>query len=151
MPFLVGLLLTPVAALAGTLVLVFYLLGSGTSAAMAMAPILLMAGLIEGSLHAAPVTMLALPVTYAVLRRRSALKVWRLVLAGLLAGIASILLFAVVLASLGSGPIETGLSKDLTFADLAAITALSSFAGAVAGACFACLMRWLRPEPWRAP
>lgn len=145
MPFLVGVLLTPVAALAGTLVLVLYLLGSGTSLAMAAAPILLVAGLIEGSFHAAPVAMLALPLTYAVLRRRSALTVWRLVLAGGLAGIVVIPLFAAVLAVAGEEN-GTGLSKDL-----AVITALGGFTGAVAGACFAYLTRWLRPAPWRAP
>ena len=141
MPFLVGLLLTPVAALAGTLILVLYALGGGSSLIMAMLPILLTAGLIEGSVHAAPVTMLALPVTYAILRRRSALKVWRLALAGGVAGILSILLFAVVLAIVGG---------DQTAAqDLATITALSSFGGAVAGACFGYVTRWLRPDAWR--
>jgi hypothetical protein len=146
-PFLVGLLLAPVAALVGTLVLVLFTLGAG-AVSRAMIPILLMAGLIEGSVHAAPVTMLALPATYAILRRRVALKVWRLALAGGVAGILAIPLFAAVLAIIG-GEIEMGLSKNLAFQDLAAITALSAFSGAVAGACFGYLTRWLRPEPWR--
>jgi hypothetical protein len=142
MLFLVGLLLTPVMALAGTLTVAAIVVLGGGSLAMAMAPILLIAGMIEGSLHAAPVTMLALPATYAVLRRYAALKVWRLALAGGVAGIALILLVAVVLAIV-VGRFETA------FEDLVTITAVGGFSGVVAGACFAWAMRWLRPDPWR--
>jgi hypothetical protein len=150
-PFLVGLLLTPVAALIGTLTVVAFIVLVGGRPDIGMMPTLLMVGLLDGSLHAAPVTMLALPVTYAILKRRSALKIWRLALAGGGAGIASILLFTVVLESARTGQIETGFFTGLAFQALAAMTAVGSFAGAVMGTCFACVMRWLRPEPWRAP
>jgi hypothetical protein len=149
MPFLVGVLVAPVAALVGALTLsvALGLGGRGGSFAMAMVLMLLLAGFIDGLLHAAPVTMLALPVTYAVLRRYAALKVWRLALAGGIASILSTLLVAGLLAIVGGEP----LFQRVAFQDLVAITALGSFAGAVAGACFGYVMRWLRPEPWRGP
>jgi hypothetical protein len=149
MPFLVGLLLTPVAALIGTLTVVALMVLAGGRPTIRMMPTLLLAGLPDGSLHAAPVTLLALPATYAVLKRRKALKVWRLVLAGGVAGIVSILLFTVGLESVRTGRIETGFFEGLAFQGLAAMAALGGFAGAVTGACFAYLMRWLRPEAWR--
>lgn len=151
MPFLIGLLLTPVAALIGTLTVVALIILVGGRPDIGMMPTLLMVGLLDGSLHAAPVTMLALPVTHAVLKRWSALKIWRLALAGGVAGIVSILLFTVVLESARTGQIETGFFTGLAFQGLAAMAALGAFAGATVGACFACVMRWLRPEPWRAP
>jgi hypothetical protein len=151
LPFLVGLLLTPVSALAGTLTVSAIVVLGGGSLAVATAPILLIAGLIEGLLHAVPVTLLALPVTFAVLRHYAALTVWRLVLAGFVAGILSILLSAAVLAVAGGDLGDSGLLGSLAVQDLAAITAAGSVAGAAAGACFAHLTRWLRPQSWRAP
>lgn len=123
---MVGLLLTPVAALIGTLTVVVLIVLVGGRPGIGMMPTLLMIGLLDGSFHAAPVTMLALPVTYAVLKRRSALKVWRLALAGGVAGIVSILLFTVVLESARTGQIETDFFKGLAFQGLAAMAAVRS-------------------------
>ena len=113
-----------------------------------MMPTLLVVGLIDGSLHAAPVTMLALPASYAVLRRRSALKVWRLALVG---GVAGDRVDPAVhrrprkrIAAAGS----TGFFTASPSRAWRRWRRLGSFAGAVAGACFACLTRWLRPAAW---
>lgn len=137
MAFLVGLLLTPVAALAGTLVIVVI----GTIGGAPSMPLLIMIGLGAGSLLAAPVTVLALPATYALLRRRSSLRVWRLALAGGAAGIVSVLLFE---GARHGGVVDADVVKGA-----ATVAALGCLAGTLAGACFGYVTRWLRPDAWR--
>jgi hypothetical protein len=68
MPFLVGLLLTPIAALIGTLPFFMMSVGKGM-----VFPVLVI-GLGLGSVFAAPVTSLAFPLTYMVCRNHQQLK-----------------------------------------------------------------------------
>jgi hypothetical protein len=140
--FVVGLLLIPVGALIGTLLVALLTLFSadGPPPPGAFA-VLFRIGLSFGAVFAAPVCAAVLPISYALLRRRSALTMRRLALIGGVAGIPPIWAFALI---------EARRTGDLHAADGGAwaLSAVAAFAGLAVGAAFAYVMRRLRPADW---
>jgi hypothetical protein len=140
--FFVGLLLIPVGALFGTLVVALLtLFSAGGPPPPGAFAVLLRIGLGFGAVFATPVCALVLPISYAVLRRRGVLTVRQLALIGGVAGILPIWAFALV---------EARRTGDLHVADggVWALSAVAAIAGLAVGAAFAYVMRGLRPGDW---
>ena len=145
MPLLIGLLLTPAGAWIGT-VLFFTALGAGTLRVPLNGHEWLGAayiGTIVGSAFGSPVTVVALPAAYAVLRRKRKLALRPLVITGAAAGFGAV---AIVMC-LFWGPqnlfADRG-STALTFG----VAADGAVTGAICGYLFGRITRRLRPEPW---
>jgi hypothetical protein len=144
LPFLIGLLLTPVGAAIGTLLTIAFL------NALSPHPLLagelvggIVFGLIPGLFLAAPVTIIALPISCIVLERRAALGVARLALAGAILGF--IVVMAVLLTIWWRDAVD---KSDREFWLLTvAIAANGGLAGAACGALLAAILRRLgRPQ-----
>jgi len=147
LPFLIGLLLTPVGAWIGTVL--FFSVMTVFSFREALGPRewggALLIGTIMGSLFASPVTLLVLPATYAALRRRNTLTLGRLAIAGAVSGLAAVL----IVMSLFWGPQK--LYADLGASALAAgLAADGAVTGAICGALLALITRRSRTGTWRS-
>jgi hypothetical protein len=142
---LIGLVLTPVGALIGT-VLFFsaIVIRSGTltfdTGHIPIVGVVIM-GLLMGLMFVAPVTLIVLPVIYRILRRRFALSVARLTIGGALFGFVSILILVLFLWGRDD---STG---DWRFSTLAlGLSADGAIAGTACAFLFGRIMRRLRPR-----
>jgi hypothetical protein len=149
MPWIIGLIITPVGALTATFVFALVLLfahdvfGAWVFSAD-MAVTILAVAFTYGLLFAAPVTLVALPVIYGRLRRRAALSRQRMILAGIV--FATLLVWAIVgTIEISSGRFDFFGRKAQYFTLIGAIT------GLVVGLAFAYIMRWQRPADWPSP
>jgi hypothetical protein len=130
-PVIVGLALTPVAALIGTLPLLVLYLGAGGSIVLAVLAI----GVGLGSVFALPVTSVVLPLTFAICRRANLLYGPLFVVVGFAAGALS--------------PWAIYRAMHVIQRDVAAFSALGAFAGAATAGLYVQILRKRRPsDPW---
>ena len=101
-------------------------------------------GLILGAVFGAPVTMIALPATYAVLRRRSVPTLARLTIAGALFGFVSVWIVTLLFWK----PVNVFANWQAVAFTLA-VAADGAAAGAVCGNLLARAMRSLQPQAWQ--
>lgn len=101
-------------------------------------------GLILGSVFGAPVTVIALPATYAVLRRRSVPTLARLTIAGALFGFVSVWIVTLLFWK----PVNVFATWQAVGFTLA-VAADGAAAGAVCGNLLARAMRSLQPQAWQ--
>ena len=145
MPFVIGILLTPVGALIGTALFysIFALaLDAGPPNVRESAAIGFV-GLVMGTMFATPVTAFVLPVSYLVLRRQSRVSVRRLTAYGAAFGFASVMILVISILWRDDGKIDS------TFWGIAVLLAADgAVAGAMCGALLAHIMRRLRPADW---
>jgi hypothetical protein len=149
MLLIVGLVLMLAAGFVATLA--FALLMLATDAAFGAwllagdaAVVFVAVWLTYGLAFAAPLTLVALPAAYVLLRRRAALTAGRIVAAGVAAAVVLMAGFILVNVLTGArGEVILSL-KTLNFSLVAAITGLA------AGLAFARIMRWQRPADWQA-
>ena len=147
-----SLLLAPLGAMVGTALFLAVFVGTGFllhGGGAFRDPILLATtfyGLILGSVFGAPVTVIALPATYAVLCRRSVPSVARLTIAGALFGFVSVWIVTIVFWKPANvfGELQAVAFTLVIAADGAA-------SGAVCGNLLGRAMRSLNPEAWRRP
>lgn len=148
MPLIVGFIVTPVGALTATLTFALVILiahdafGSWVFTIDTASTILIVA-LTYGVIFATPVTLVALPIAYSNLRRRSALTLARLAAAGALFAI--LLIWGIIAAfEIHDNRFDFFSRKSLYFTFIATVT------GLVVGLTFAYIMRWKRPMDWPA-
>lgn len=101
-------------------------------------------GLLLGSVFGAPVTVIALPATYAVLRRRSVPTLARLTIAGALLGFISVWIVTLLFWK----PVNVFVNLQAVAFTLA-VAADGAAAGAVCGNLLARAMRSLQPQAWQ--
>jgi hypothetical protein len=149
LPVLIGLLLAPLGAMVGTALFVagfvglgLLLYGGGSSSGQMLFGMSFY-GLILGLVFGAPVTVIALPVTYAVLRRRSVPTVARLTVAGALFGFVSVWIVTLLFWK----PVNV-FDNLQTVGFTLAVAADGAAAGAVCGNLLARVMRALQPQAW---
>jgi hypothetical protein len=146
MPFVVGLILTPVGAFVATLAFeiglsaAYHTLGSRL-VSTDMLVVFIAVWLTYALAYTAPVTLIVLPLVYTALRRRSALTTGRIIATGLAAAI--LLMWAYIVVS-------EFFSERREFKPelVAGFTAIGALTGLVVGAAFAYIMRWKRPPDW---
>jgi hypothetical protein len=145
-PFVVGIILTPVGAFVATLA--FEIGVSATHSALGswlvsadMLMVFAVVWLTYALAYTAPVTLIVLPLVYAALRRRSALTRTRIIVAGVSAAI--VLMWAYI-------GVSEFLSEKHQFkpSKIAGFTLIGLLTGLVVGAAFAYIMRWKRPVDW---
>jgi hypothetical protein len=149
MPLIVGLIVTPIGAIVATLTFALVLLiahdAFGAWAFSAdMAVTILAIAFTYGLLFAAPVTLVALPLTYGRLRRRDSLSRRRMAVAGMA--------FAVLLVWGIVGTIEISSGRFDFFSRKAQyFTLIGAMTGLVVSFAFAYIMQWKRPADWPSP
>jgi hypothetical protein len=150
LPVLIGLLLAPLGAMVGTALFLaafvglnWLLHGSGSAFGQILFGISLY-GLILGSVFGTPVTVIALPATYAVLRRRSVPTLARLTSAGALFGFVSVWIVTLLFWK----PVNVFANWQAVGFTLA-VAADGAVAGAVCGNLLARAMRSLQPQAWQ--
>lgn len=152
MPVLIGLVLAPLGAIAGVTLFLLGFVGFGLiehgrgAASDPMLVGVIFYGMILGSVFAAPVTVIALPAAYAVLRHRSVPTVAKLTLAGAMLGFASVWIVTLLYWK-PVNVLESLLSMGFTLL----IAADGAAAGALCGYLLGRAMRSLRPQEWRVP
>jgi hypothetical protein len=150
LPVLIGLLLAPLGAMVGTALFLAVFVGTGFllhGGGAFRDPILLATtfyGLILGSVFGAPVTVIALPATYAVLHRRSVPTLARLTIAGALFGFVSVWIVTLLFWK----PVNVFANWQAVGFTLA-VAADGAAAGAVCGNLLARAMRSLQPQAWQ--
>jgi hypothetical protein len=149
MPILIGLVLAPLGAIVGIALFLLGFVGLGlfvhgkSAATDPMLVGVMFYGMLLGSVFAAPVTVIALPAAYAVLRRRSVPTVAKLTLAGALLGFSSVWIVTLLYWK----PVNVLVSlQSVGFTLL--IAADGAAAGAVCGNLLGRAMRSLRPQDW---
>ena len=149
MPFLIGLLLTPVGAAMGVVLFFAAMLLAAPHPPSARELVgMIILGLIPGSFLAAPVTVMALPLSYTLLARKSAAGLKQLAIAGAVFGF--VLVWIAVLWIWWRDPVD---KTDRAFWLLTlGIAADGAVAGATCGAILAAAMRRLGwHDRWRLP
>jgi hypothetical protein len=150
LPVLIGLLLAPLGAMVGTALFLAVFAGLGWllhGGGAFRDPVLFAMtfyGLILGSVFGAPVTVIALPATYAVLRRRSVPTLARLTVAGALFGFVSVWIVTLLFWK----PVNVFATWQAVGFTLA-VAADGAAAGAVCGNLLARAMRSLQPQAWQ--
>jgi len=144
LPVLVGLLLTPIGAWIGTTLfftsMTMITFRQPLSGHEWLGAVYI--GTIVGSAFGSPVTLVVLPASYAVLRRKKKLTLGRLATMGAAAGFISVI---IVMSFLG----PQNLFADLGAAALTlGIAADGAATGAICGYLFGRITRGLRPETW---
>jgi hypothetical protein len=146
MPFVVGLILTPVGAFVATLA--FAIAASAVIGAIGwwlisadMLVVFVAVWLTYALAYTAPVTLIVLPLVYATLRRRSALTTGRLIAAGVAAAIVLMWVYIGVSEVLSG---RRGFKPEL----VAGFTLIGALTGLVVGAAFAYITGWKRPADW---
>jgi hypothetical protein len=145
LPVLVGLLLTPAGAWIGTvlfftgMMVITFRQPLGGNEWLGAAYI----GTIAGSAFGSPVTLVVLPASYAVLRRKQKLTLGRLAAVGAMSGFISV----VIVMSCFWGPQQLVLDGGAV-ALLGGVAADGAATGAICGYLFGRITRGLRPEPW---
>jgi membrane associated rhomboid family serine protease len=148
LPLLIGLLLTPIGAWIGTI-----LFFTGMMAITFRQPLgghewlgAIYIGTIVGSAFGAPVTVVALPAAYAVLRRKQKLALRPLMITGAMAGFISV----AIVMSLFWGPQNLFADGGATALTLG-IAADGAVTGAICGYLLGWITRSLTPDRWHAP
>jgi hypothetical protein len=149
MLLIVGLVLMLAAGFVATLAYALLMLATDTAfgawlLAGDVAVVFVAVWLTYGVAFAAPVTLVALPAAYVLLRRRAALTATRIVAVGVIAAVVLMLGFVLVNVVNGGHGDRILSLKTLNFSLVAAFTGLA------AGLAFARIMRWRRPADWPA-
>jgi len=144
---LAGLLLAPVGAVIGSVLLVgtglLFGNGEGAHAFIGMTFYGTIAGLILG----APVAVIALPIIYGVMRWRSALSPRRLTLAGAMCGALSVAIASIALWWVS----YSGGTDRFYWTFMLGVAVDAAVVGAICANWFARIMRSFRPQAWPAP
>jgi hypothetical protein len=145
LPVLVGLLLTPVGAWIGTALFFTGMMVIAFRQALGGHEWLgaLYIGTFVGSAFGSPVTLVVLPITYAVLRRKRKLTLGRLAAVGAISGFIAV----VFVMSCFWGPQNLFADRGAAALTLG-IAADGAATGTICGYLFGRITRALRSEPW---